>query len=84
MIDLFPFFLTALKDGAFGPLFERLIFFFAAWFLVRKEVRSQFKLITESINKVAVTLERVETAHSLRIEALESKVKNIEKESQNG
>ncbi len=74
---LLPIITAMLKDGSPSSLIEKVILFGVAWYMVRKELRKQFEGVTSSIKQVSDTLERVETAHALRIQKLESDVQII-------
>lgn len=76
--------LTLLKSAGNSEVIRQLIPFFIAWFLVRKEIRKQFKSLNDSISVISTNfsvlsdkLITLQSSHDSRLKLLEEEFKSI-------
>lgn len=74
-----------------GDLVNKVVVFLMAWFMVRKEMRKQFHLLTDEVSglkkvvaELSASMRSIESSHELRISSVEADIKSLKKGEPNG
>ncbi len=84
LLALFPLAIHSLENPAISGAMKEIFVFIVAWFIVRKEMRTQFDKMAKSLHEMSETVKglsetmvKVEARHNGRLNNLERDVYHI-------